>query len=63
MFNKVTKITAILILLILDWAALDDITTGNEPDYSGEYFILAASALIFGSLIVLHIKKWKKSKK
>lgn len=63
MFNKVTKITAILILLVLDWAALNDITTGNEPDYSGEYFVLAVSVLIFGSLIFLYIKKWKKSKK
>jgi len=32
---------------MLDWAALDDITTGNEPNYFGEYGILLVSAAIF----------------
>ena len=63
MFKKIAKLTFVLILLALDWAALDDITTGNEPNYTGEYVILAVSALVFGLLIFLHIKKWKKSKK
>jgi lipid II:glycine glycyltransferase (peptidoglycan interpeptide bridge formation enzyme) len=63
MFKKIAKVTAVLILLALDWVALDDITTGNEPDYNGEYMMLAVSVLIFGLLIILHIKKWKKSKK
>lgn len=63
MFKKVVKAIIILILLALDWAALDDITTGNEPNYNGEYMILAVSVLIFGLLIFLYIKKWKKSKK
>lgn len=27
----------IVIILLLDFAALDDITTGNEPTYLGEY--------------------------
>jgi lipid II:glycine glycyltransferase (peptidoglycan interpeptide bridge formation enzyme) len=63
MFKKIATIIAILVLLALDWAALDDITTGNEPDYSGEYFVLVASVLVFGLLIFLYIKKWKKSKK
>lgn len=35
------------VLLILDWAALDDITTGNEPDYTLEYGILLFSAVVF----------------
>ncbi|HBL52372.1 MAG: hypothetical protein A3D24_03985 [Candidatus Blackburnbacteria bacterium RIFCSPHIGHO2_02_FULL_39_13] len=34
-------------ILVLDWAALDDITTGNEPNHAGEYAVLALSALIF----------------
>jgi len=34
-------------LLLLDWAALDDITTGNEPDYWGEYLVLAVSGVVF----------------
>lgn len=63
MLKKIAKTAAVLVLLALDWVALDDITTGNEPDYNGEYMMLAASILIFGLLIILHIKKWKKSKK
>ncbi|EKD91203.1 MAG: hypothetical protein ACD_30C00039G0010 [uncultured bacterium] len=41
------KILVILTLLVLDYSALDDITTGNEPDYTLEYAILALSAVIF----------------
>ena len=63
MFKKIAKLAFVLILLALDWAALDDITTGNEPNYIGEYIILAASGFVFGLLIFLHIKKWKKSKR
>lgn len=29
-----------LTLLALVWAAADDITTGNEPDYRGERLVL-----------------------
>lgn len=32
-----------VIILILDWLALDDITTGNEPNLFGEYAMVAAS--------------------
>lgn len=39
------------ILLVLDWAALDDIMTGNEPDYFGEYSVLFASLILFGIMI------------
>ena len=38
-------------LLLLDYAALDDITTGNEPDYIGEYLMLGVSLVIFGYLL------------
>jgi len=34
-------------LLLLDWVALDDITTGNEPNYMGEYLTLVVSGVIF----------------
>lgn len=37
-------------LLALDWAALDDITTGNEPDYYGEYAILLGSIVVFAAI-------------
>ena len=46
-------------LLLLDWAALDDITTGNEPDYKGEYLTLIFSAIVFVGLITY----WVKTKK
>lgn len=38
-------------ILILDWLALDDITTGNEPNYVGEWATLFVSSAIFGFLI------------
>ena len=44
-------------LLILDWLALDDITTGNEPNYVGEWSVIAVSVVVFGTLIWLRKKK------
>jgi len=41
---------AIAILLALDWAALDDITTGMEPRFAGEYATLIASVPAVGML-------------
>jgi len=38
---------SIFVILALDWAALDDITTGIEPNYTGEYLILILSLFIF----------------
>lgn len=52
----------ILVLLILDWAALDDITTGNEPDYLLEYIILLSSLFVFGILGIVFLKQ-RKSKR
>ena len=51
--SLIAKISIIL-LLVFDWAALDDITTGNEPDYFGEYTVLAGSLIIFG---VMYLKR------
>jgi len=45
--NKWLKRLLIFGLLLLDWAALDDITTGNEPNYIGEYWILGVSGVVF----------------
>ena len=46
---KKLSIGIAVIVLVLDWLALDDITTGNESNLFGEYAILAASvpALLF----------------
>lgn len=41
--------TAILALLLLDFAALDDITTGNEPHLYLEYAILGISLPLLGA--------------
>ncbi|MBI2074816.1 MAG: hypothetical protein HYT83_03215 [Candidatus Levybacteria bacterium] len=37
----------VIILLLLDFAALDDITTNKQPGYFWEYLMLFASILIF----------------
>lgn len=53
-------------LLLLDWAALDDITTGNEPSKTSEYLTLFFSIVIFVILITYWVKhknkKWKREK-
>lgn len=54
--KKAGKIFLILILLLLDFAALDDITTGNEPTYLGEYLFLGFSVLVFGLLAYIYKK-------
>jgi hypothetical protein len=45
--EKWLKRLLVIGLLLLDWAALDDITTGNEPNYWGEYLTLVVSGVIF----------------
>ncbi len=40
--RRAVIILAIAIVLALDWAALDDITTGMEPGFVGEYATLIA---------------------
>ena len=41
--KKALIIIGIIIVLLLDFAALDDITTGQEPNFTGEYAILVVS--------------------
>jgi len=47
MIKKLPYILTMLILAILDFAALDDITTGNEPNYNVEYMILTISVFAY----------------
>jgi len=58
-------ILILLITLALDWAALDDITTGHEPDFAAEYIVLVASIpiLIFSlsKLIPPHLSPTSKT--
>lgn len=42
-------VSGIVVLLALDWLALDDLTTGNEPDTRGEV------AMVIGSIPLLFI--------
>ena len=51
--NTVVKII-IIALIIFDLSALDDITTGNEPDLASEYAMLIFSALAFAAI---HLKR------
>ena len=44
--RKKILIALIVIVILLDWAALDDITTGNEPDYFMEYLTVIISVPI-----------------
>ena len=55
--KKVLVWGIVLSMLVLDWAALDDITTGNEPNYFLEYTILFISLLIFGLAGFITLKK------
>lgn len=55
---RIVIILVSVLFLALDWLALDDITTGSEPDFYMEYAVLAVSALWFASLPVL----WRRLK-
>ncbi|NMB70289.1 hypothetical protein GYA27_03760 [candidate division WWE3 bacterium] len=49
------------ILVTLSLLALDDITTGNEPDYTFEYVIVGASFVYFLFYIPYIIKHLRHS--
>lgn len=55
--NKKLLIGIVILFLILDFLALDDITTGTEPDFTGEYLILIISAFVFAVAAYLLFKK------
>jgi len=46
-----------IVLLLLDWPSLDDITTGKEPDLTGEYLVLALSIPLLLAILFLLSKK------
>ena len=41
----------VIVILALDWAALDDITTGHQPDFVLEWTFLALSVPLLWMLI------------
>ncbi len=60
--KKAVGIVLIISFLLLDFAALDDITTGNEPDFYGEYATLAVSMVVFfAAFKLLQINKTSKT--
>jgi len=61
--KRILLISIVVFLLALDWLALDDITTGNEPNYYGEYTILASSVIVFGIVAIWNLKLRRKSNK
>lgn len=55
--KKKLLIAVVILFLILDFLALDDITTGNEPNFTGEYLTLILSGLVFAGFAFLLFKK------
>ena len=49
--KKVFVAGIVLLLLALDWAALHDSIKANEPDFVGEYAMLAFSAGVFAVML------------
>lgn len=41
--KKVLMMCVIVVLFVLDWVALDDLTTGNEPDKRQEMAMVIVS--------------------
>lgn len=46
--KKALSLIVIAILILLSMAALEDITTGNEPSYIGEYGIIVTTIIVSG---------------
>ena len=55
--NKALVWEIVLSLLVLDWVALDDITTGNEPNFFLEYAFLLIGVLVFSLIGFIVLKK------
>lgn len=55
--KKLLVTAGLVTLVLMDWAALDDITTGNEPDYWGEWMILIVSGVVLGWLGLKRLRK------
>ncbi|MCY4599367.1 MAG: hypothetical protein OXF27_05550 [Acidobacteria bacterium] len=51
LFGRLTIVVAVLGLLLIDLAALDDITTGVEPHFYYEYAMLAVSVPLLWWLV------------
>lgn len=54
--KKLLLLAAIFLLLILDYLALDDITTNPQPSYFWEYSMLIVSALTITVLAFFYLR-------
>lgn len=45
-----------LVLTLLSLAALDDVTTGDEPHFYAEYTMITATVLWYASLAALRLR-------
>jgi hypothetical protein len=45
------------IILLFDYAALDDITTGSEHDYRAEYFTIVLSIFLIFLILKFGLRK------
>lgn len=57
--KKALVAVLVLMVLALNFAALNDITTGNEPDYALEYLFLLVSLTFFLALGAFYVKQKK----
>ncbi len=55
--KKKMLIGVVILFLFLDFLALDDTTTGNEPNFTGEYLTLILSGLVFAVSAFFLFKK------
>ena len=59
--KKVLWVVAVLLVLIVDWAALHDILGGREPSYSAEWTWLAVSTLALSAAAWIGVKRCRRS--
>lgn len=48
---------ALIALALMTWAALDDITTGNELGFLAEWSVVAVSSLLLAGWLAATIRK------
>jgi uncharacterized membrane protein len=56
--KKYLYVFLLLLMFVLNWAALHDITKNNEPDLTAEYLVVGVSvSVLIGLALYLIIKK------
>lgn len=57
--RRVALVLCVIVLLALNWLALDDITTGSEQSYSFEWavFFVTLGGIVLGALVGLRRRR------